>query len=139
MRSTPISTEQGVDALGDGDAATDPSDRGDHAHGQSLTQNRTPDLLRVGADGAQQRELAAPLPQHDGEGVVDDEDRHEQCDSTESQQDVADDVDLLGEPGGRLGEHRRVVDDLCRRHRCGDRGLNVGHVGPVGDLHGRRC
>ena len=34
----------------------------------------------------------------------------------ESQQDVADDVDLVGELGGGLLEHRGVVDDLGGRH-----------------------
>ena len=32
---------------------------------QRFAQHRTPNLLRVGADGAQQRELAGALAQHD--------------------------------------------------------------------------
>ncbi len=39
-------SEKGINALGDGDAAGDTPYRGDHAYDQSLTQDRTPNLLR---------------------------------------------------------------------------------------------
>ena len=74
----------------------DAADRGEHAHDERLADDRAPDLRRVGADRAQQRELTRALPEHDGERVVDDEDRHEQGDAAEAEQDVADDVDLAG-------------------------------------------
>jgi hypothetical protein len=95
--------EQGVDALGHGDAAADPAADGEHAIDQRFTERpKRRNLLRVGTDRAQQASSRVRWLKHDGEGVVDDEDRHEQRDAAEAQQDVADDVDLVGEVGGRL-------------------------------------
>ncbi len=127
--------EQGLEPLGDQDAPTDSADRGEHTDDEGFTQYRTLDLAWIGTDRPQQRQFADALAQHDREGVVDDEDRHEQCDEPETQQDVADDVDLVGELRGRLGEHRCVVDDVGGRNRCGDRRLHVDGLGSVGELH----
>ena len=66
---------------------------------ERLAQHRAPDLPWVGADGAQQGELPGALAEHDAERVVDDEHRHEQGDRAEPEQDVADEVDLVGELG----------------------------------------
>ncbi len=126
--------EQGLESLGDQDAAADATDRCEHSDDEGFTQYRPPDLTWIGTDRSQQREFADPLAQHDREGVVDDEDRHEQCDESETQQDVADDVDLGGEVRGRLGEHGCVIDDICGRNRCGDRRLHAGGVGAIGNL-----
>jgi len=52
------------------------------------------------------------LAEHDGERVVDDEDRYEQRDAAEPQQDVADDVDFAGETFGGVPYDGVVIHDL---------------------------
>ncbi len=126
--------EQRLEALGHADTAADAASRSQDADDECLAEDRSADLGRAGADGAEQREFLGALPEDDGEGVVDDEDGDEQRDAAEAEEDVADDVDLTGELVARLLGHRVVVDHVGPGDRRRHRGVHLDRVGTIDDL-----
>ena len=75
--------EQRLEPDGEADARDEADGRRDEADEHRLEQHRAEHLALPGADGAQQRELAAALGDDDREGVEDDERADEQRDDAE--------------------------------------------------------
>ena len=131
----PHGLEEQVDGLGDAEAGDDADGRGEHAERERLGDHGAEHLAAAGAEGAQHRELAAPLRHGDAEGVEDDERADEDGDAGERQQHRRQEgVDrggrLVGRVGGRLlaglDAHRRRQGGLDARGELLGRDAGIG-------------
>ena len=96
-------------------------------HDQGLDHDQAADLLARRAHRPHQRQLTEPLPDGDGEHVVDDERAHEDRDEGERQQAVLEEAEDLADGIGRLVGQLLAGDDLGpRREHLLQRSLDLG-------------
>ena len=114
----PEGAEEGLEPHGEEDPPEEPDGRRDQADQYRLEEHGTEHLFLRGADGPQERELAAALGDDDREGVEDDERADEQGNQTEDEQERVEEREVVLEVVLTLGG-----DVLAAEH------LDVGGVG----------
>ncbi len=126
--------EQQVDGLGDAEAGDDADGRGEHAQRERLGDHGAEHLAAAGAEGAQHRELAAPLCHGDAEGVEDDERADEDGDAGERQKHRRQEaVDGGGRLAGRVrGRLLAGLDVTVAGNAAFTRGQLLGRDARVG-------
>ena len=117
------------------DTEHSPDNRGRQADEKGFTEHRSAYLLARRAQRAQEAEFAYSLPEHDLEGVVDDEGRDEHDDGGEDQQNRAENVGELIEVVLFFRDLDGLVDDLCAAGQQGRNALlHLCEVGAVRQL-----